>query len=266
MGLSHHRRSGFRLAVLIVVGALVAGCSWFGEKPDITKDWSAARLYAAAKERLDNKDYEQAIDYYEKLEARYPFGPHSQQAQLDIAYAYYKNDEAASAVAAADRFIRLHPRHPNVDYAYYIKGLANYVKTGGLVSRIVSKDYSKRDTGSAMEAFRDFSELTRRFPDSKYAQDAAQRMLFLKNTLAMHEVHVASYYLSRGAYVAAANRARYVVENYQRTPAMPDALVILAKAYKAMQLPNLSEDALRVLELNYPDHPGIHEVAELQID
>ncbi|NIQ55210.1 MAG: outer membrane protein assembly factor BamD, partial [Gammaproteobacteria bacterium] len=238
--------------MIVVLATLVAGCSWFGEKPDITKDWSAARLYAAAKERLENEDYEQAIDYYEKLEARYPFGPQSQQAQLDLVYAYYKNDQPAAAVAAADRFIKLHPRHPNVDYAYYMKGLANYVKTGGLVSRIVKKDYSKRDTGAAMDAFRDFSELTRRFPNSKYATDAAQRMLFLKNTLAMHEVHVARYYMERGAYVAAANRARFVVENYQRTPAMPDALVILAKSYKAMHMADLSEDAVRVLELNYP--------------
>lgn len=246
--------------------AVMMGCSLFGEEPDITKDWSAGRLYAAAKERLKNKDYEKAIDYYEKLEARYPFGPHSQQAQLDLTYAYYKNDQPAAAIAAADRFIKLHPRHPNVDYAYYIKGLANYMKTGGLVARIINKDYSKRDTGAAKEAFRDFSELTRRFPSSKYAQDAAQRMLFLKNTLAMHEVHVARYYWSRGAYVAAANRARYVVENYQRTPAMPDALVVLAKSYKAMQLAELSEDAVRVLELNYPDHPGIQEVAELEVN
>lgn len=266
MRLSHGRQVGSRLLVLAVLSAVLAGCSWFGEKPDVTKDWSAARLYSAAKERLENKDYEQAIDYYEKLEARYPFGPHSQQAQLDIAYAYYKNEDAASAVAAADRFIKLHPRHPNVDYAYYVKGLANYVKTGGLVSRIVSKDYSKRDTGAAQEAFRDFSELTRRFPNSKYSQDAAQRMLFLKNTLAMHEVHVARYYMSRGAFVAAANRARYVVENYQRTPAMPDALVVLAMSYKAMQLPGLSDDAVRVLELNYPDHPGLQEIAELDVD
>jgi outer membrane protein assembly factor BamD len=246
-----------------VSGALVSGCSIFGDEQDITKDWSAARLYSAAKERLENKDYEKAIEYYEKLEARYPFGPHSQQAQLDIAYAYYRNDQAAAAVAAADRFIKLHPRHPNVDYAYYIKGLANYLKTGGFVSRIVSKDYSKRDTGAAQEAFRDFSELVRRFPNSKYSADAAQRMLYLKNTLAMHEVHVARYYMTKGAYVAAANRARYVVENYQRTPAMPDALVVLAKSYKAMELPNLSDDALRVLQLNYPDHPGIQEIAEL---
>lgn len=266
MGFSHRSSTKARGAALILACAVLAGCSWFGEKPDPTKDWSAARLYQAAKERLVNKDYEQAIDYYEKLESRYPFGSHSQQAQLDLTYAYYKNDEPASAIASADRFIKLHPRHPNVDYAYYIKGLANYVKTGGFLSRLVQKDYTKRDTGAAMEAFRDFSELVRRFPDSKYSEDAAQRMLFLKNTLAMHEVHVARYYMTRGAYVAAANRARYVVENYQRTPAMPDALVVLAKAYKAMQLSDLSEDALRVLELNYPNHPGIQEVAELDID
>jgi outer membrane protein assembly factor BamD len=271
MRLSHCRRVEssfsarvFALVLLTVVsGALVTGCSIFGDKQDITKDWSAARLYSAAKERLENKDYEKAIEYYEKLEARYPFGPHSQQAQLDIAYAYYRNDQSASAVAAADRFIKLHPRHPNVDYAYYIKGLANYLKTGGFVARIVSKDYSKRDTGAAKEAFRDFSELTRRFPNSKYSVDAAQRMMFLKNTLAMHEVHVARYYMTKGAYVAAANRARYVVENYQRTPAMPDALVVLAKSYKVMELPSLSKDAVRVLELNYPDHPGIQEIADL---
>lgn len=251
------------LLLAVLFSALITGCSIFGDEKDITKNWSAERLYAAAKERLANKDYEKAIEYYEKLEARYPFGPHSQQAQLDIAYAYYRNEESAQAVAAADRFIKLHPRHPNVDYAYYIKGLANYLKTGGFVSRLVSKDYSKRDTGAAQEAFRDFSELVRRFPNSKYSEDAAQRMLYLKNTLAMHEVHVARYYMTKGAYVAAANRARYVVENYQRTPAMPDALVVLAKSYMAMELPDLSDDAVRVLQLNYPEHPGIQEIAEL---
>ena len=266
MRLSHALKTKPALLMMALVYALVTGCSWIGEEADLTKDWSEVRLYSAAKERLENKDYEQAIGYYEKLESRYPFGPYSQQAQLDVTYAYYKQDEPASAIAAADRFIKLHPRHPNVDYAYYIKGLANYVKTGGFLSRIVSRDYSKRDTGAAVEAFRDFNELTRRFPNSKYAEDAAQRMLYLKNTLAMHEVHVANYYLGRGAYVAAANRARYVVENYQRTPAMPDALVILAKSYKVMQLPELSEDAVRVLELNFPGHPGIQEVAELDVD
>jgi outer membrane protein assembly factor BamD len=254
--------SGLRLSVVMALCVVLVGCAWFGKDQDVTKDWSAAQLYAAAKDRLRNSDYDKAIDYYEKLEARYPFGTHSQQAQLDIAYAYYKFDEPSLAVSAAERFIKLHPRHPNVDYAYYIKGLANFVKTGGIVERFVPKDYSKRDTGAAERAFEDFNELTRRFPNSRYAEDAAQRMLFLKNTLAQHEIHVAKYYLERGAYVAAANRARFVVENYQRTPAIPDALVIMAKAYKGMDLQDLSRDAVRVLELNYPDHPGIQEVAE----
>lgn len=252
-----------RLLLPVFLCAALADCAWWGKEQDITKDWSAQRLYGAAKDRLSNGDYEQAIDYYEKLEARYPFGPHSQQAQLDIAYAYYKHGEPASAIAAAERFIKLHPRHPNVDYAYYIKGLANFVKSEGLIARLVPRDPSERDPGAALEAFRDFDELTRRFPDSRYAEDAAQRMLFLKNTLAKHEIHVAEYYMRRGAYVAAANRARYVVENYQRTPVVPDALVIMAKAYKVMHLDDLADDALRVLELNYPGHPGIDEVARL---
>lgn len=256
--------SRLRLSLAAVLCLALAACSLFSKDQDVTKDWSAAQLYAAAKDRLDSSDWEKAIEYYEKLEARYPFGPHSQQAQLDIAYAHYKNDDPAAAVAAAERFIKLHPRHPNVDYAYYVKGLSNFVKTGGLVERFVSKDYSKRDTGAAQRAFQDFSELTRRFPNSRYAEDAAQRMLFLKNTLAQHEIHVANYYLERGAYVAAANRARFVVENYQRTPAIPEALVIMAKAYKSMDLQDLSKDAVRVLELNYPDHPGIEEVAGVE--
>lgn len=238
---------------------LLAACGW--DKIDPTRDWSDQRLYNAAKESLADADYEQAIDYYQKLEARYPFGPYSQQAQLDIAYAYYKYDEPEAAVAAADRFIKLHPAHPNVDYAYYIKGLANYLKTGGILERFVPRDHSERDPGAAVQAFNDFAELTRRFPNSRYAEDAAQRMLYLKNTLAMHEVHVANYYMKRGAYVAAANRGQYVVENYQRTPAVPDALMIMVKAYRILGLDELSRDAMRVLELNYPDHPGVGDLA-----
>ena len=255
-----------RDAMLLVVFVALGGCSLWGKEEDVTKDWPAPRLYREAKDRLVNGDYEKAIEYYEKLEVRYPFGPHSMQAQLDIAYAYYKNDEPAACIAAADRFIKLHPRHPNVDYTYYLKGLANFVKSGGLLERLMPKDVSQRDPGAAMQAFEDFSELTRRYPNSKYAEDAAQRMLYLKNMLAKHEIHVANYYLRRGAYVAAANRAKYVVEHYQRTPSVPDALVIMAKAYKVMDLDDLSADAVRVLELNYPKHPGIEEVKELEIN
>ncbi len=242
---------------------MLGGCLAWGEDADLTRGWSAQRLYSAAKESMRLGDYEAAIDYYEKLESRYPFGPFAQQAQLDVAYAYYKYDEPAAAVAAADRFIRLHPQHPNVDYAYYLKGLVNYNQGRTLVDRVLPADKSKRDTGAALQAFRDFEELTTRFPDSKYSQDAAQRMVFLKNTLARHEIHVANYYMERGAYVAAVNRARYVVENYQTTPAVPDALAVMAKGYKVMNMDDLSEDTLRVLRLNYPDHPGIAEVERL---
>ena len=226
----------------------------------VTRDWPVQRLYGEAKAALDAGDYETAIDYYEKLESRYPFGRFAQQSQIDVAYAYWKNDEPASAIAAADRFIKLHPRHPNVDYAYYLKGLVNFEQGRSFMDRIVPRDMSQRDPGSVRESFDAFSELVRVYPQSRYAEDARQRMLYLKDLLARHEVHVADYYMRRGAYVAAANRARFVVENYQRSPAIPDALVIMAKAYRLMDLDDLSADALRVLELNYPDHPGAGEV------
>ena len=256
----------FRWLRIIPLGLCVlalSGCGGFGEKPDITRNWSVQRLYGEAKAAMDVGDYETAIDYYEKLESRFPFGRYAEQAQIDVAFAYWKYDEAASAIAAAERFIKLHPRHPNVDYAYYLKGLVNFEQGKSFVDRIIPRDMSQRDPGAARQAFDDFSELVRRFPQSKYAQDSRQRMLYLKNLLAEHEVHVADYYMRRGAFVAAANRARFVVENYQRAPAVPDALSIMAKAYKMMDLDDLSADAVRVLELNYPDHPGIQEVASI---
>ncbi|MDX1514621.1 MAG: outer membrane protein assembly factor BamD [Gammaproteobacteria bacterium] len=246
--------------------ALSAGCGFFGEKEDKTRNWSAQRLYGEAKTEMQNGNFETAIDYYEKLESRFPFGVYSQQAQLDVAYAYYKYDEPASAIAAADRFIKLHPRHPNVDYAYYLKGLVYFSQGKSIVDRFIDRDRSQRDPGAARQSFEAFSELVRRFPESKYAEDASQRMVYLKNMLAQHEIHVANYYMRRGAYVAAANRARYVVENYQRTPAVPDALVVMAKAYKVMGLDDLATDAMRVLKHNYPDHEGIPEVESLKVE
>ncbi len=252
------------LTAALLAAALGTGCGWF-PKADPTVDWSAQKLYTEAKASLTAGDYEQAIRYFGLLEARYPFGRYAQQAQLEIAYAYYKYDEPDAAIAAAERFIQLYPRHPNVAYAYYLKGLANYNRGRGLVERYVPQDPSERDPGTALQSFQDFSELIKRFPDSKYAKDATQRMLFLRNNLAQHEVHVANYYLRRRAYVAAANRAKYVIENYQRTPAVPEALVIMAKSYKLLGLDQLSDDALRVLRLNFPDHPGIAEVQELVV-
>lgn len=253
-----------RIIPLALSMLALAGCGGFGEKPDITRDWPVQRLYAEAKASMDLGDYETAIDYYEKLESRFPFGRYAEQSQIDVAFAYWKYDEPASAIAAAERFIKLHPRHPNVDYAFYLKGLVNFEQGKTFVDRIAPRDMSQRDPGAARQSFDDFSELVRRFPQSKYAEDSRQRMLYLKNLLAAHEVHVADYYMRRGAFVAAANRARFVVENYQRAPAVPEALAIMAKAYKLMDLDGLSEDALRVLELNYPDHPGIQEVASIR--
>ena len=255
----------YKLPSLLLVFLLAGGCEMWGQKPDPTKNWSAKQLYSAAKARLDNRDYETAIDYYGKLESRYPFGALAQQAQLETAYAYYKRADPASAIAAADRFLKLHPRHPNADYAHYLKGLANFNRGRDLLDRFLPKDPSHRDPGSAAQAFRDFEELVRRYPDSGYASDAVQRMVFLKNTVAEHELHVARYYMRRRAYVAAANRARYVVEHYPGTPSVPHALAIMATAYKVLALDDLSEDALRVLELNYPDHPDIARIEALEL-
>jgi len=253
-----------RIIPSALLALALAGCGAFGEKPDPTRDWTVERLYGEAKAAMDGGDYSTAIEYYEKLESRFPFGRYAEQAQIDVAYAYWKQEEYASAIAAAERFIKLHPRHPNVDYAYYLKGLVNFEQGQTLMDRILPRDMSRRDPGGVRQAFDDFSELVSRFPDSKYAEDARQRMVYLKNLLAQHEVHVADYYMRRGAYVAAANRARYVVENYQGSPAVAHALAIMAKAYRLMDLDDLSADALRVLELNYPDHPGIAEVAAIK--
>lgn len=250
-----------RLAWAAVVVLLLAGCGLLPDQIDVTRDWSAQRLYSEAKANLNEGDYQTAIDYYEKLESRYPFGPLAQQAQLDIAYAYYKFDEPESALAAVDRFLRLYPQHPNVDYAYYLRGLVNFNRGKGLVERYLPTDDSQRDPGAALQSFNDFAELTRRFPDSKYAGDAAKRMQFLKNNLARYELHVADYYMRRGAYVAAANRAKYVIENYPKTPATPDALIVMVRAYRQLDLDGLAGDALRVLELNYPDHPELAALA-----
>ncbi|MEE9551731.1 MAG: outer membrane protein assembly factor BamD [Gammaproteobacteria bacterium] len=253
-----------RIVILSLI-LIISGCSYFKDKEDTTETMSAERLYAEARGALDSGDYSKAVDYYEKLEARFPFGVYGQQAILDLAYAYYKNDDSDSAVSAADRFIKLYPQNAHVDYAYYLKGLANFNRGKGFTERFLPIDASQRDPGSALNAFQDFSVLLKRFPDSEYAENAKQRMTYLRNILAEHEVEVAEYYMRRSAYLAAANRARFVIEKYPRTPSVPDALMLMAKAYKVMEMNDLSEDALRVLELNYPNHPGLYEIREIVV-
>lgn len=244
-----------RILAAMLFAAALTGCGLLPEQIDETKDWSAQRLYAAAKSDLSKGNYERAIQMFERLEARYPYGPYAQQAQLEVAYAYYKDNEPASAIAAADRFIKLHPNHPHVDYAYYLKGLANFVEEQGLLAGLGSQDMSERDPKAARESFDAFKELATRFPDSKYTPDALARMKYLVNALASHEVHVARYYFKRGAYVAAANRGKYVVEHYPQAPALEEALYLMAMSYDRLDLADLRDDALRVLKLNFPSSP-----------
>ncbi len=234
--------------VLLLLSAL-SGCGLLPTDDD-TKDWSAYQFYTEASAALADGDYDRAVTYYQKLESRYPFGRYAKQAQLDVAYAHYKNSEPESALAAADRFIKLHPQNSHVDYAYYLKGIINYNRKIGFLDRYVPTDPSQRDPGSAKDSFNDFAELIRRFPDSQYAQDARQRMLYLRNNLAKSEIHAARFYLYRGAPLAAANRAKYVIENYPRTTSVQNALEILIEAYGRLELPQLQADAKRVLELN----------------
>lgn len=244
------------LALILVL--LLSACSFLQpSEQDETKGWSAQKLYSEAKSEMDSGDYTKAISYFEKLEARYPYGRYAQQSQLEIAYAYYKDREAASAVAAADRFIKLHPNHPNVDYAYYLKGLANFNENLGYLGYLTNQDLSDRDPKAARESFEAFKELSTRFPDSKYTPDAIARMKYLVNALAGNEVKVAQYYYRRGAYVAAVNRAQLVVEQYPQTPAVEDALAVMVKSYEAMGMTALKEDSLRVLNKNFPNSKAL---------
>ena len=230
----------------------MAACS-FVDKHDPKSGWTAEKLYLEAKDALDSGQYDLAIKRYEILEARFPYGRYSQQGQLEIAYAYYKQNEPASAVAATDRFVKLHPNSPNVDYAHYLKGLAYFNEDLGVFGRMARQDRTERDPKSARESFDAFKELVQRYPDSRYAPDALARMKYLVNALASHEVHVARYYMKRGAYVAAANRAQYALKNYPEAPAQEEALLIMIQAYDVLGMPVLRDDAERILRKNFPD-------------
>lgn len=250
---------------LLILALGLHGCSLLPEEVDETLDWSAQKLFTEANYALNQGDYEEAIKLFESLEARYPFGIQAMQSQLNVAYAYYKFEEPDSAIASADRFLKLYPNHDAAAYAIYLKGLANATRGRGFMDRILPVDASQRDPGAARDAFKDFAELVNRFPESEYAADASKRMLYLRNNLAKHEIHVADYYMQRGAYLAAANRAVYVIENYQRTPAVRDALVVMVDAYGKLGLTTLADDARRVLALN-DDQNTFLENRELQDD
>lgn len=236
------------LAALALI--LVAGCA---TNFDETKNWGPERIYSTAREELESKNYQKAVGYYEKLESRYPYGRYAQMAQIESAYAYWKDNENAQALAACDRFIKMHPDHPNVDYAYYLKGRINFNDDMGIMGYISVKDMTERDPRAAQDAFDAFRELVTRFPQSRYAADAQARMKYLVDALASAEVNVAEYYLRRGAYVAAVNRAQYTLTNYPRAPAIQRALAVLVRSYDAMGLNDLRDDANRTLKANFPE-------------
>jgi outer membrane protein assembly factor BamD len=247
-------RSVTALAALLLATAL-SGCGFFSSKLDPKKDWQAAEYYQAAKEQFDSQNWDAAIKLYEQLEAKFPFGRFAQQAQIEIAYAYYKQGETAQAVTALEKFVKLHPNHPNVDYALYLKALANFKEDLGPFSRLITQDLADRDPKAARESFEGFKDLVTRFPESRYAPDARERMAYLVEALARHEVRVSHYYLARGAYLAAANRAQDAIVRFPTSPTHRDALDVMVEAYDRMGMTELRDDAKRVLAKNYPADP-----------
>jgi outer membrane protein assembly factor BamD len=241
-----------RTALLSLALALAA-CASLGEKTDETKNWSADKLYAEAADELKSGNYEKSIKYFEKLESRYPFGAYAQQAQMQIAYAYYKQNEQAQCLAAIERFIRLHPNHPNVDYMYYLRGLANFKDKKGLLDFISEQDPTERDPKAVRAAFDAFKQLIDRYPNSQYVPDARDRLNYLLDAMAQYEVHVANYYYRRGAYVAAVNRAQNVVRDYPGSESAKSALRIQVLSYEAMGMKELRDDAERVYQLNFSE-------------
>lgn len=243
----------YSLAWLILVCVALAGCSLLPEVKDETANWTAEQIYKEGHDSLQSGNYSRAIKMFDTLEGRFPYGRLAQQSILEGAYANYRQNEATTAIAACDRFIRTFPNHPNVDYAYYLKGLVNFREDQGLLGYVVETDLSERDPKMTKEAYAAFRELVTRFPDSRYAEDSAARMRYLTNALAGYEVHVARYYYNRGAYVAAANRAQATMINYPKTPANEDALVLMMESYDKLGMTQLRDDTLRVLKQTFPN-------------
>ncbi len=253
-----------RFVLIITLSLILSACSWFKDNEKADDTVPAQTLYSRAKKELTSKNWEAAIKQYEALRARYPFGKYSQQAEMELAYAYYKSGEPELAIAAADRFIHNYPTHKNVDYAYYLKGLADFKDSKSMMDRVTGGyDFSDRDPKAALEAYKDFSILLEKFPESRYADDARQRMRFILEAQAVHEIKVARHYLKIDAYVAALNRTKYVIEHYQRTPSAEEALGLQATIYATIGMPDLARDSLRVLELNFPESRYIKRVEKL---
>jgi len=246
------------LCFALVLG--LGGCKTVGhmfgrDKQPETETLAVEPLYAQAKHDLNSENYGRAHTEYQRLVARFPFGPYSEQAQLELAYTLYKTGKPEDATSAVDKFIRTYPRQPNIAYAYYLKGLINFDREINLITRIARLDPAQRDLGGPTQSFNDFAEVVRRFPNSPYAADSRQRMIYLRNELARAEINVGLYYLRRGAYVAAANRGKYLLETFPESQFNGDAVALMAVSYTALGEKPLADDARRVLEKSYPNHP-----------
>ena len=249
-----------KVYMVLILSILTTGCGLFGDDEDDSEFAglsTEAQFYERALDQLNGQNFRAAISTYQALESRFPFGRYAEQSQIEIVYAYYRNEDMEAARAAADRFIRLHPESENIDYAYYMKGLSSFTDGSGLFSRFLPIDHTKRDPGRAQESFSDFAQLLALYPDSPYSGDARSRMIYLRNNLAQYEVHVADYYTERRAYIAALRRAQYVVENFQGTPAVADGIAIMVECYLRLGLNELADTSLALLKENYPEHASI---------
>lgn len=249
----HIRLVSFLVVPFLLVSALLTGCASDPKTPQL----SERQFYEEAQDAIEHNNLTMAIERLQGLESRYPFGRYASQAKLDLIYCHYRAMDYEAAAATAERFINTNPDHAQLDYAYYMKGLSSYSVDRGLLERFIPSDFTERDMGPARESFEDFNRLINKFPNSFYAADARQRMIYLRNLLAAYELKAADFYMRRGAYVAAANRGRYVVENFDTSPAVPDALAIMAKAYAELGLTELKDSAVTVLKHNYPQHPAL---------
>ncbi|MCG8316139.1 MAG: outer membrane protein assembly factor BamD [Pseudomonadales bacterium] len=248
------------LAACLLLPQLLTACTSGGHSQ--LEQLTERQYYEEAQDAMDSNKFLQAVERLQQLESRYPFGRYAEQAQLELVYCYYRTLDFEAAAITAERFIRLHPDHPKLDYAYYMKGLASYSVDRGLVERFIPTDFSERDMGPARESFDDFNRLINRFPNSQYAEDARQRMIYLRNLLAAYQLKVANYYLKRGAYVSVAKRAAYVIQHFDKSPAMPTALSLQAKAYLELGFTDLAEQTVKVLKHNYPEHPDLDDQGE----
>ena len=247
---------------LILSIALLSNCSWMGFNDEETEEseesgYTESGFYDKIQSNLKSRNWQVAINNLQLLESQFPFGNYAEQSQLELIYAQYMSSDYDSTIASAERFIRLHPQHPNVDYAIYVKGLSEINQSGRLFDGLFDLDTSTRDVGTAREAFATLGQLIAKYPNSPYAPDARQRLINLRNLLARSEINVANYYFTRGALVAAANRGQFVVENFQQSPAVADGLAVMAQAYHMMGKKELADNAVNVLATNFPDYPQL---------